>query len=105
MRIGHRIGIAVVTAALAAGSGAGHAGAPPKHGTDAPVDAGLLEFLGSADPSSDATKPDGGAWLAYLSQVNIGKVAAASRAAPAPQASPQPKPAGTAAGAGKPPGG
>ena len=103
MRIAYRIGIAVVAAALAAGPGVGHAGAPPKRSADPPVDAGLLEFLGSVDPATDSTRPDDGGWLAYLSQVNIGKVAKASQAAPAQtQAPAQPKPASPAAGAEKP---
>jgi hypothetical protein len=101
MRIAHRIRIAVVTAALAAGSGAGHAGVPPK-GSAGPPDEGLLEFLGSVDPADDATKPDGGAWLAYLSQVSIGKVAKASQAAQQPPTPAEPKPASASAGAGKP---
>jgi hypothetical protein len=95
MRIARRIGIAVVMAALAAGSGSGRAGNPPPQGAD-PPDEGLLEFLGSADPATDSTQPDDGSWLAYLSQINIGKVAKASQAQQAPT---QPKPP---AGADKP---
>jgi hypothetical protein len=91
MRIARRMGIAVVTAALAAGWTVGRAGDPPKQSADTPVDPGLLEFLGSGDPSSDSTQPDDGSWVAYLSQVNIGKVAKDSQA---PQAPAQPKPAG-----------
>jgi len=102
MRIAYRIGIAVVTAALTAGPGIGHAGAPPKRSADPPVDEGLLEFLGSVDPATDSTQPDGGSWLAYLSQVGIGKVAKASQAPQAPQAPAQPKPASAASGADKP---
>ncbi len=88
-------------AALAVGWTVGHAGDPPKPSADPPVDAGLLEFLGSGDPSSDSTQPDDGSWVAYLSQVNIGKVARASQA---PQAPTQPKPASSPAGADKPSG-
>ena len=99
MRVAHRIGIAVVTALLAAGAGVGRAGDPPQQGADPPVDEGLLEFLGSVDPSTDSTQPDDGSWLAYLSQTNIGKVAKASQAQQAPA---QPKPPNAAAGAGKP---
>jgi len=101
MRIAHRIGIAVVTAALAAASGSGRAADPPQQSADPPVDVGLLEFLGNGDPSTDATQPDDGSWVAYLSQVNIGKVAKASQAPPAPA---QPKPASSPAGADKPSG-
>lgn len=108
MRFAHRIGIAVVTAVLAAGPGAGHAGTPPKPSADAPVDEGLLEFLGSVDPTSDSTQPDDGSWLAYLSQVKMGKVAKASQAqppaTPATPATPPapPKPASPVPGADKP---
>ena len=35
----------------------------------------LLEFLGSVDPASDTVQPDDGAWIEYLSQTDIGKVA------------------------------
>ena len=94
MRIARRIGIAVVMAALTAGSSIGRAGEPPKQGAD-PPDEGLLEFLGSVDPATDSTQPDDGSWLAYLSQINIGKVAKASQAQQAPT---QPKPASPAGG-------
>jgi hypothetical protein len=96
--ISRRIGIAVVTAALAAGSGIGSAADPPQQNADPPPP-GLLEFLGSVDPPTDARQPDNGAWLAYLAQINIGKVARAS------QAPAQPKPASSAAGTDKPGGG
>lgn len=100
MGVSRRIGIAVVTAALAAGWGIGRASDPPKQSAEPPVDQGLLEFLGSVDPSADSTQADDGSWLAYLSQINIGKVAKASQAPP--PAPVQPKPAGSAAGANKP---
>jgi hypothetical protein len=99
MHSARRIGIAVMTAALAAGPLAGHADTPPKRGADAPVDERLLEFLGSADPATDSGQPADGSWLTYLSQVNIGKVAATSRAPAAPA---QPKAADPAAPAAKP---
>ena len=99
MRIAHRIGIVAVTVALAVGWSIGHAGDPPSQGADAPVDPGLLEFLGSGDPSSDSTQADDGSWVAYLSQVNIGKVAKDSQA---PQAPAQQKPASSPPGAEKP---
>jgi hypothetical protein len=101
MRTAHRIGIAVVTAALAMGSGAGRASDPPKQSADPPVDQGLLEFLGSVDPPPDATQPDDGNWLAYLAQLDIGKVAKASQA---PQAPAPAKPANSPPGAEKPSG-
>jgi hypothetical protein len=104
MRLAHRIGIAVVTAALATASGLGHAGDPPQGSADAPG-AGLLEFLGSVDPATDSKQPDDGSWLAYLSQIDIGKVAKASQASQASQA-PQPpgqtKPADSQPAADKP---
>jgi len=98
MRFARGIGIAVVTAALATGSGVGHADGPPKQSAD-PPDEGLLEFLGNADPSTDSKQPDDGSWLAYLSQIDIGKVAKASQA---PQVPAQPKPASAADGVEKP---
>lgn len=100
MRSAHRIGIAVVTAALAMGSGAGRASDPPKQSAEPPVDQGLLEFLGSVDAPADATQPDDGSWLAYLAQIDIAKAAKASQApAPAPA-----KPANSPPGAEKPSG-
>jgi hypothetical protein len=101
MRNAHRIGIAVVAAALALAPGAGRAGDPAQPSADPPVDEGLLEFLGSVDPSTDATQPDDGSWLAYLAQINIGKAAKASQV---PQAPEQAKPASPPPSAGKPSG-
>lgn len=98
MRLAYRIGIAVVTAALAAGPGIGSAGDPPQPASD-PPDESLLEFLGSVDPATDSTQPEDGSWLAYLSQINIGKVAKASQAQQAPA---QPKPADSPAVPDKP---
>jgi hypothetical protein len=94
MRVARRIGIAVVTAALATGWGMGLADEPPQAAADAPG-AGLLEFLGSVDPPNDTKQPDDGSWLAYLSQIDIGKVAKASQSSQAPQAPGQTKPAGS----------
>jgi hypothetical protein len=98
--ISRRIGIGLVTATLAAASGSGWADPPPKPSASAPVDVGLLEFLGSIDAPADSTRPDDRGWLAYLSQINIGKVANASQApSPAPA---QSKRESSATGAGKP---
>ncbi len=94
MRIAHGIGIAAVTAALAMGGIVGRAGEPPKQSADPQVDLGLLEFLGSGDPSTDATQPDDGSWLAYLSQVNIGKAAKASQVPAQPKPASGDKPSG-----------
>jgi hypothetical protein len=101
MRAARRIGIAVVTAVLAAGSGNGRAGDPPQGAGDTPG-AGLLEFLGSNDPATDSTQPQDGSWLAYLSQIDIGKVAKASQASQAPQTPGQTKPADSQPAADKP---
>lgn len=88
-----------MTVALAVGGAVGHADNPPPQKADPPVNLGLLEFLGSGDPTTDSGQPDDGSWVAYLSQVNIGKVAKASQA---PQAPAQPKPASSPAGGDKP---
>lgn len=80
MRNAHRIGIAAMTAALAVGWAVCRAADPPKASADPQVDMGLLEFLGSGDPSTDSTPPDDGSWLRFLSQVDIGKAAKASQA-------------------------
>ncbi len=101
MRVVRRIGIAVVTAALASGWGMACAGDPPQGAADAPG-AGLLEFLGSVDPPNDSKQPDDGSWLAYLSQIDIGKVAKASQSSQAPPAPGQTKPAGSPPAADKP---
>jgi hypothetical protein len=101
MRIARGIGIAVVTAALVAWSSVGRAGDPAKQSAD-PPDEGLLEFLGGPGPSADSTQPDDDSWLAYLSQIDIGKGTKASQAPQARRVPPQPKPAGAAGGADKP---
>jgi len=64
---------------------------------DPALDDELLEFLGSVDPSSDTVQPDDGTWIEYLSQTDIGKVAAKPRnptviAAKPPTPPPPPKP-------------
>lgn len=97
MRGARRIGIAVVTAALASGWGVGRADNPPPAAN--PPGAGLLEFLGSVDPATDSKQPDDGSWLAYLSQIDIGKVARASQASQPPG---QTKPADSQPAADKP---
>ncbi len=75
---------------------AGRAGTPskppaPQH----PVDMRLLEFLGSADPTSDERRADGGSWMVYLSKLKLGKPSKAGGQTPTP--TPAPKPS-TAAG-------
>lgn len=71
-----------------AGAGTGTA----KRSTGQPVDMRLLEFLGSADPTTDEKRADGGSWMVYLSKLKLGQ--AAKTAVPA---RPAPKPA-TASG-------
>jgi hypothetical protein len=101
MRVARRIGMAVVTAALAAGWSVGRADNAPQPAN--PPGAGLLEFLGSVDPATDSKQADDdGSWLAYLSQVDIGKVAKASQASQAPQPPGQTKPADSQPAADKP---
>jgi hypothetical protein len=66
------------------------------------TDADLLEFLGSVDPTSDTAQPDDGAWIEYLSQTDIGRVAKpgdSKVAAARPPAPPPPKPTTPAPGA------
>ncbi len=63
-------------AVLAAGSGVGLADDTRKPPPDPSVDDELLEFLGSVDPAADNLQPDDGTWIEYLSQTDIGKVAA-----------------------------
>ena len=87
----------VTVLAVVLGPTAGRAGTPSKPSTpQRPVDMGLLEFLGSADPTSDEKRADAGSWMVYLSKLNLGKVPKAGGQAPVP--APAPKPA-TAAGA------
>ena len=43
---------------------------------DPSIDEELLEFLGSVDNAADTAQPDDGTWIEYLSQTDIGKVAA-----------------------------
>lgn len=40
-----------------------------------PVDMGLLEFLGSADPAGNEKHADGAGWMVFLSELKMGKVA------------------------------
>lgn len=86
-----------MTAALATGWSLGRADNAPQSAD--PPGAGLLEFLGSVDPATDSKQPDDGSWLAYLSQIDIGKVAKASQA---PQPPGQTKPADSQPAADKP---
>lgn len=44
-----------------------------------PVDMRLLQFLGSADPTSGTKRADGASWMAYLSELKMDKVAKATR--------------------------
>ena len=70
---------------------------------DPATDDELLEFLGSVDPASDTVQPDDGTWIEYLSQIDIGKVAAKPdnptviAARPPTPPSPPPKPGASGA--------
>ena len=44
-----------------------------------PVDMGLLQFLGSADPTSDKQHSAGGSWMSYLSKLRLGTAARTTR--------------------------
>lgn len=87
-------------AVLTAGAAVGFADDAHKPAADPVLDDELLEFLGSVDPSSDTLQPDDGAWIEYLSQTDINKVAkpgnptviAAKPATPPPPPPKQPAP-------------
>ena len=49
---------------------AGCASAPPPAPAK-PVPVGLLQFLGSSDPTARAERSAGGTWLGYLSQLKL----------------------------------
>ncbi len=40
---------------------------------------GLLQFLGSADPTSDKLHSAGGSWMVYLSKLKLGKAAGTTK--------------------------
>lgn len=68
---------------------AARAGTPSKPATPRqPVDMGLLEFLGSADPTSDEKRADGGSWMVYLSKLKLGKASKAGGPTPTPASKP-----------------
>ena len=48
---------------------AGCASAPPA--APKPVPVGLLQYLGSSDPTGQAERSAGGTWLGYLSQLQF----------------------------------
>ncbi len=68
--------VVLALAVLTAGSCVGLADDTRNKPADPALDDDLLEFLGSVDTVSDATQPDDGTWIEYLSQTDIGKVAA-----------------------------
>lgn len=93
------LSVTVLTALI--GPALGYAATPSKGAAPAqPVDLGLLEFLGSADPTSNERQAGGGRWMVYLSKLNFG-TATRSRAKPAstpalkPAAGPDPSPVGS----------
>jgi hypothetical protein len=71
-----RTRVVLAVAVLSAGSGMGLADDARNKPADPALDDELLEFLGSVDTASDATRPDDGTWIEYLSQVDVGKVPA-----------------------------
>jgi hypothetical protein len=69
-----RVRLLVALAVLAPACGTAVA-TDPKPAADS-ADAELLEFLGSVDSGADTqATADGGSWIDYLSQTDIGKVA------------------------------
>jgi hypothetical protein len=93
--LNRRSRLVLAFAVLTAGSGIA-LGDDTRKPTNPQSDDELLEFLGSVDPASDTEQPDDGAWIEYLSQTDIGKVAnkpgnptvvAAKPATPAPKPS------------------
>lgn len=60
-----------------------------------PAGVGLLEFLGSADPTSHEKQADGGSWMVYLSKLKLDKAAKISGHSP-------PKTSGAPASSGVP---
>lgn len=77
--------VTVLAALLGPAARAGTPEKPPM--PQHPVDMGLLEFLGSADPTSDEKRADGGSWMVYLSKLKLGKASKAGGPAPAPKPS------------------
>jgi hypothetical protein len=86
--------LALWTIVLVLGSSAGRAD-DAQNKADPTPDDDLLEFLGSVDPSSDSAQQDDGAWIDYLSQTDIGKVAKPAGT----QTGTDPKPTATATAA------
>ena len=70
--LNRRTRLVLALAALALGLEAGRADDSRKP-DDPALDEGLLEFLGSVDPSSDAAQSDG-SWIDYLARTDIGRV-------------------------------
>ena len=71
--LNRRARLVLALAALALGLEAGRADDSRKP-DDPALDEGLLEFLGSVDPSSDAAQSEDGSWIDYLARTDIGKV-------------------------------
>lgn len=67
----------LLVAALTPGA---RAATPPRHPAHQHVQLGLLEFLGQSDPTGAGGKSDGGSWMVYLSELNLGATAPARRA-------------------------
>jgi hypothetical protein len=71
-----RTRVVLACVVLSAGSGMGLADDTRNKPADPALDDELLEFLGSVDTVADATRPDDGTWIEYLSEVDVSKVAA-----------------------------
>lgn len=80
--------ISVTVLAALLGPSIGSGGTAAKPSTRQPVDMGLLEFLGSADPTSDERQADGGSWMVYLSKLKLGKSAKTAGHASPPASKP-----------------
>ena len=93
--LNRRIQLLLALAALALGLAAG-ADDSRKPG-DPALDEGLLEFLGSVDPSSDAAQSEDGSWIDYLARTDIGRVVKPA-AAPARVEAKPPAPAAQPSG-------
>src|SRR2546429_667084 len=96
LMLNRRTRLVLALAALALGLEAGRADDSRKP-DDPALDEGLLEFLGSVDPSSDAAQSEDGSWIDYLARTDIGRVVKPA-AAPARGEAKPPAPAAQPSG-------
>lgn len=70
------------------------AGQPPPAAAQQQVPLNLLEFLGSSDPAGPADRSQGGRWMRFLSQLNLGpaKPSAPAKTPPPGGSAPTPHP-------------